>query len=214
MRYVKWTLIALIWALVIAVLHYTLPQQDVARISDTYEKRVDPGENSMFWATHDVGSDTTTTNRDVFFIQTRGANGKIMVYRNEDTGWSWPPYFKVNSSNLQAEAADLKSTDEAPKWVAIRHYGWRNEFMSIFPNAVKVRPVAGPDVRLIPWFNIIVLTLLAATFWAIRVRWIRFRQRRIDPILEEVGDSFDAAGDAIGERRNRVRRWLGSWKAK
>jgi hypothetical protein len=214
MRYVKWTLIALIWALVIAVLHYTLPQQDVARISDTYEKRVDPGENSMFWATHDVGSDTTTTNRDVFFIQTRGANGKIMVYRNEDTGWSWPPYFKVNSSNLQAEAADLKSTDEAPKWVAIRHYGWRNEFMSIFPNAVKVRPVAGPDVRLIPWFNIIVLTLLAATFWAIRVRWIRFRQRRIDPMLEEVGDSFDAAGDAIGERRNRVRRWLGSWKAK
>ena len=214
MGYVKWTLIALFWVVVLALLHYTLPQQDVARISDTYEKRIDPGENSLFWASPDVGSDPTTANRDVFFIQTRGANGKVMVYRNEDTGWGWPPYFKVNSSNLQAEAADLKSTSEAPKWVVIRHYGWRNEFLSIFPNAVKIWPVAGPDVRLIPWFNIILLTLLAAAFWALRVRWLRFRRRRIDPMLEDVGDSFGAAGDVIGERRTRLRRWLDGWKAK
>lgn len=214
MRYVKWTLIVLFWLLVASVLHYTLPQHDIARITDTYEKRIDPGENSLFWAVHDVGSNATTANRDVFFIQTRGANGKVMVYRNEDTGWSWPPYFKVNSSNLQAEAADMKSTAEAPKWVVIRHYGWRNEFMSIFPNAVKIRPADGPDMRIIPWFNIVFLTLLFALAWAIRVRWRRFRAARIDPMFEEVGDSIDAAGDAIAENRNRLRRWLDGWKSK
>ena len=78
MRYVKWTLIVLFWLLVAAVLHYTLPQHDIARITDTYEKRIDPGENSLFWAVHDVGSDATTANRDVFFIQTRGAISIVM----------------------------------------------------------------------------------------------------------------------------------------
>jgi hypothetical protein len=93
--------------------------------------------------------------------------------------------------------------------VVIRHYGWRNEFISIFPNAVSVRPIADPDTRLIPWFNIIFLTVLAAIFWAIWVRWRRFRQARIDPVLEDIGDSMEATGDAIAERGGRFRRWLG-----
>lgn len=213
MVYVKWAIIVLFWGFVAAVLHYTLPQHDIARVTDTYEKRIDPGENSIFWAVHDVGSNEATANRDVFFIQTKRANGKVMVYRNEDTGWSWPPYFKVNSSNLQAEAADMKSTAEAPKWVVIRHYGWRNEFISIFPNAVGIRQVEGPDVRIIPWFNIIVLTLLAALVWAIWVRWRRFRERRIDPMLENVTESIEAAGDTMAEKRGRFRRWLDSWRS-
>ncbi|HBS50513.1 MAG TPA: DUF1523 domain-containing protein, partial [Rhodobacteraceae bacterium] len=101
------------------------------------------------------------------------------------------PSLKVNSSNLQAEAADLQSTAEAPKWVAIRHYGWRNEFISIFPNAVKLWPVDGPDVRIIPWFNIVLLTVLAAVAWAVWVRWRRFRERRLDPMFERMGDRID-----------------------
>jgi Protein of unknown function (DUF1523) len=213
MAYIKWAFIILFWGTVVAVLHYTLPQHDVVRVSDTYEKRIDPGENSLFWAAQDVGSDTTTSNRDVFFIQTRKANGKVMVYRNEDTGWGWPPYFKVTSSNLQAEAADLKSSEADPKWAVIRHYGWRNEFMSIFPNAVKIWRVDGPEVRIIPWFNIIFLIFFAAIGWALYVRWRRFRQARIDPMVESVEDSLYAAGDAIDEKRGRFRKWLDSWKS-
>jgi hypothetical protein len=190
MAYVKWTFILVFWLVVGAFLHYTLPQIDIVRITDTYEKRIDFGMNAFFYANQGTGEAEGTPNRDVFFIQTKRADGKVMVYRNEDTGWGWPPYFKFDSSNLQAEAADLKSTAENPKWVAIKHYGWRNEFLSIYPNAVEIWPVEGPDVRYIPWFNIIVLTLLFALFWAIRVRWKRFRARRIDPVIDEMTDGW------------------------
>ena len=190
MKYVKWTVLVLLWAVVAAFLHYTLPQHDIVRITDTYEKRETPGANRWFWSQAGSSSAAATGGRDVFFIQTRRADDSVMVYRNEDTGWGWPPYFKFDTSNLQAEAADLKSTSETPRWVSIRHYGWRNEFISIYPNAVTIKRVAGPDVRIIPWFNIIVLTVLAALFWAIRVRWKRFRRNRVDPKVDEWTDGW------------------------
>ncbi|WP_323767557.1 DUF1523 family protein [Antarctobacter sp.] len=196
MKYVKWTLIVLFWTLVAGFLHYTLPQHDVVRITDTYETRVNPGENRWFWTQADTGDDPLAP-RDVFFIQTRRANDSIMVYRNEDTGWGWPPYFKFDTSNLQAEAADLRSTSDNPKWAVIRHYGWRNEFISIYPNAVSIRAVDGPDVTIIPWLNIILLGALVALFWALRVRWRRFWSNRVDPVLESAGDKLDEGGDRI-----------------
>ncbi|SIS53663.1 Protein of unknown function [Roseivivax lentus] len=207
MAYVKWTLIALWWIVVLSFLHYTLPQNDIARITDTYEKREDIGANALFWTRGDAGA-AQADSRDVFFIQTRRAGDDIMVYRNEDTGWGWPPFFKFDSSNLQAEAADLRSTAEAPRWVAIRHYGWRLEFLSVFPNALSIKPVAGPDVTIIPWRAIFTLILMVAVFWAIWVRWRRFRQARIDPVLDQVEDSFDDATDGLRSRRKRLTDWF------
>lgn len=216
MTYIKWLFIITFWTFVATFFHYTLPQKDIVRITDTYEKRVDFGENSIFWATADVGTDGTVANRDVFFIQTRRAdNDSVMVYRNEDTGWGWPPYLKFDTSNLQAEAADLKSVASAPQYAIVKHYGWRNEFLSIFPNAISVKPVDGPDAsKGIPWVNITVLTLFFMMVYFIWVRWRRFRMARIDPALEEMQDSWEAAGDAVDERRGRIRRWLDTWKAK
>ncbi|GAA6164388.1 DUF1523 family protein [Pelagimonas sp. KU-00592-HH] len=214
MVYVKWVFWGLFWVFVAGFFHYTLPQNDIVRIADTYEKRIDFGENSIFWSSPDAGNATGTVNRDVFFVQAFYENERPMVYRNEDTGWSWPPYFKFDTANLQAEATDLKSTKEAPNWVAIKHYGWRNEFLSIYPNAVGVKAVAGPDVRIIPWLNIIILTLFAAVAWAVYVRWRRFREARIDPVLEDVNESLEAAGDNLAEKRGRLRRWLDTWKSK
>ncbi|WP_300033438.1 DUF1523 family protein [uncultured Roseobacter sp.] len=209
MAYVKWSLIAAFWLIVAGFFHYTLPQVDIVRITDTYEKRENPGENSLFWSRGDAGSDPAASGRDVFFIQTRQASGdRVMVYRNEDTGWHWPPYFKFDTSNLQAEAADLRSTAADPQYVAIRHYGWRNEFFSIFPNAVSVRPVEGPDAgKPLPWVNIVILILVAAVWYGLWVRWRRFRARRIDPTLEEIQDSWEATGDAVAEKRGRLSRW-------
>ncbi|WP_138932912.1 DUF1523 family protein [Roseovarius arcticus] len=192
MVYLKWVFWGVFWAVIIGFLHYTLPQHDIARITDTYEKRVDFGENSIFWANSDSGNAAAPTNRDVFFIQAFRTNGKPMIYRNEDTGWGWPPYFKFDTSNLQAEASDLmsKRSASAAQWVSITHYGWRNEFLSIFPNAISVKPVSGPDVTIIPWFNIILLTVLAALFWGIWARWRKFRTRREKRKVDEYTEGW------------------------
>jgi len=208
MFYAKWLFIIVFWTLIGAFFHYTLPQVDIARITDTYEKRVNPGSNALFWSAGDGGSASDVTERDVFFIQTRLANDSVMVFRNEDTGWIWPPYFKFDTSNLQAEAADLRSTVADPQYVAIRHYGWRFEFLSIFPNAVSVWPVDGPDAsKPIPWVSGIVLTLFTALAYGIWVRWRRFRMARIDPKLEEIQDSWEATEDAVAEKSSKLRQW-------
>lgn len=185
MKYVKWTFLAVILIVVGGFLHYTLPQHDIVRVVNTYQERQDLNDwTRIFWSSPDDQSGTLT-NRDVQFISAIQTNGKPMVYRNEDTGWNWPPYFKFDTANLQAEAADLKSTSEAPKWVAIKHYGWRIEFFSIYPNAISVRAVTDPDARIIPWLNIVILITLAAVFWAIYVRWKRFWSGRKDPVDED-----------------------------
>ena len=204
----RWTFWITIWVLFAAFAHYTLPQTDIVRVTDTYEKRIDFGENSIFWAEAEVGMDGTALNRDVFFIQSRRAKGDVMVYRNEDTGWGWPPYFKFDTTNLQAEASDVKSTGENPKYAAIRHYGWRNEFLSIFPNAISLKPVSGPDVsKDIPWLNIFIIVIFITFAYAFWVRWRRFRMARIDPTL-------DAIEDDLAERTGSMRKWFGTWRSK
>lgn len=214
MAYVKWAFIIIFWGTIAVILQYSLPQHDIVRIVNTYEERQDLNDwTRIFWSEPEDQS-TSLSNRDVQFIQAVRENGKPIVYRNEDTGWGWPPYFKFDTANLYTEANDAKSTKENPKWVVVTHYGWRNEFMSIFPNAIFIKHVEGPDVQVIPWFNIIFLTIFAALVWSVWVRWRRFRKARIDPMIENVEDGFYAAGDAIEERRNRFQRWLDSWKSK
>jgi hypothetical protein len=215
MRYVKWTFLATLALIVFAFLHYTLPQTDIVRVVGTDNRRIDIGENSLFWAGADVGT-AASTSRDVFFINTIYPDGGTMEFRNEDTGWGWPPYFKVDSFSTQTEAKELISSAEAPVWVAVTHYGWRNELFTIFPNAVSVRRVEGPDVTLIPWVNIVLLTLLAGLLLLFRRMWLQFRERTIDPALAEAGeawDAVDARADAAADRARgvwgRVRGWLG-----
>lgn len=214
LRWVKYAVVVIFWLLVISVFHYTLPQRDVVRVVGTFEQRIDYGENAWFWASGDSGSDTTETNRDVLFVQTIQKNGKPMVYRNEDTGWGWPPYFKFDTKNLQTEAADLISSKEEPQWVILTHYGWRNEFYSIFPNAVGVKATDTPDARLIPWLNIIILVLLAGIFLGVfrLTQW--FKRSKIDPITASVSDTWDAVDDYTDEQRSGFRAWLDTWKGK
>ena len=194
MTYVKWTFRLLLALLVAATLHYTLPGRDIVRIVGVENRRVDFGDNVWFWAQPDVGSGENTT-RDVRFIMTVRPSGRERVYRNEDTGWGWPPYFKLNSSNLQARAADNISSSDAPRWVAITHYGWRSEFLTIFPNAIRITPVEGPDVRLIPWFNIVFVTIFALAVLTLWRFWQIFRRTRIAPALARV--------DSVWERVTR-----------
>ena len=210
LRYIKWSVLALLALFVFSFLHYTLPQHDIVRIVSTDIRRMDLAENSIFWAGPDVGT-AGDISRDVRFINTVRPNGRVVVYRNEDTGWGWPPYFKIDSSNLQAEAADLVSTSAAPRWVVMRHYGWRNEFFTIFPNAVAVRPATGPDESIIPWINIVILTALAAFILFLWRVWAQFRERTVDPMLDSVSETWEAVEDRAAEKRGRIRRWIDSW---
>jgi hypothetical protein len=210
--YVKWVIILTFWLFLGGLLHYVLPQYDIVRIVNTYEERQDLTDwTRIFWSSPDDQS-ANLAGRDVQFIQGVRANGKPIVYRNEDTGWGWPFYFKFDTANLYTEANDAISTKDDPEWVSIMHYGWRNEFLSAFPNAISIKPVEGPDHRVINWFKIIFLTLLAALFWAIWVRWRRFRRARIDPVLEDIEDSMGEAGDRMADGRDRFRRWLDNWR--
>ena len=199
MRAVIVTLLALVLLIVGGFLHYTLPQRDVVRIVNTEIQRIDQGRNSIFWAQSDAGSGTAAS-RDIRFIETFRPNGRPMIYRNEDTGWGWPPYFKFDSANVQAEARDLVSTAEAPQWAEIKHYGWRNQWLSIYPNAISIRRVAGPDVGHFPFFNVLfflILAVLAALIWRSARR---FRSRRVDPFLDDIDE-------ASAEGRARARGW-------
>ncbi len=200
MAYIRWTIRIALLIMIGGFLHYTLPQRDIVRIVDTYEERQDfGGLGDVFWKnTRGATADAPAT-RDVLFIQSVKANGDVMVYRNQDTGFGWPPYFKFDTANLQTEASDAMSTGEAPEWVAMRHYGWRNTWLfgGIFPNALSMKPVEGPDVRLIPWFNIVFLTVLAVISITIWRLWRNFRMRRIDPVLEDIDEAGDAARGRI-----------------
>lgn len=208
MRYVKWAFWLVVLGFVALFLHYTLPQRDIVYVTGVEIKLEQFGENSIFWAAPDSGAAAQggLIERDVRFIDSVKRSGRVSVYRNEDTG-IWPPYFKFDSSNLQAEARDLVSNRNDPQWVVITHYGWRIPFLTAYPNAIAVRPIADPDTTLIPWVNIVVLVVLFAIFWAIRVRWLRFRRARIDPLVEDAGDSWD-------EGRGRFSRWRDSWRRK
>lgn len=207
--------------LVLSLLHYNLPQHDVVRIVGTYQERQDLSDwTRFFWADPDDLS-VTLVNRDVQFIQAVTPDGKARVYRNEDTGWGWPPYFKFDTANLQTQAEDLKSTAQAPTWVSITHYGWRNQFLSIFPNAIGVRELAGPDVTIIPWVSItilITLLLLALLVWRMLAQ---FRERMVDPLVDRVSDridEIDAQTDAARARARgfwgRFMAWLATWRGK
>lgn len=208
MRYVKWSLIAILVLLVAGFLHYTLPQRDIVRIVGVETRRIDYANNSLFWAQPDAGLQPGDT-RDVRFINTLFPDGDTMVYRNEDTGWGWPPYFKFDTSNLQTRAQDLISTDDAPKWVVVQHYGWRNEFFSIYPNAVNAYRVDSPDVRLIPWLNIVILGLMAAAVLWLRALWRRFWRRSVDPAIDDLGAAWDRVDDRTDAAGDRAR---GLWR--
>jgi hypothetical protein len=196
MRYVKWTLLAIVALIVFLFFNYTLPSHVVVRIVETNSQRMDMGMNGWFYAAPDTGtngSNKAGTGRDIKFIQTIKPNGRPLVFRNEDTGWGWPPYFKFDTFNLQTRAQELVSKTDQPVWAMVTFYGWRSQLLTIFPNALSIRKVSGPDVTVFPWTSVIVLALLALLLLFIRRWWIRFQRRRVAPVLADVADVLDEA---------------------
>ena len=166
MTYAKWTFRIVALLLVGAFLHYNLPQHDVVRILNTEIKR-------MAVEVENAQGETVSRTEDVRYINTAHPDGSVYVYRNQDTGWGWPPYFKFDSANLAAQADNATSTEKEPEWYVLTHYGWRITYLSMFPNAISLERAEGPDQSIIPWFNIVVIALLIGA-----VLWLRARIRR------------------------------------
>lgn len=184
-----------------AFLHYSLPSRDVVRIVGTDVVRTD-------FQSKDTRGNAVTKTRDVRFVYAKWPDGGDRVYRNEDTGWGWPPYFKFDTANLAGDATDLVSSAKEPRWVVVRHYGWRIPVLSMFPNALSLRPVAGPDEKLLPWFNVLFISLLVLTVLIVRRLLIILFRRHIDPVVEEIDREIDERVGVFVGRFRRVRRWF------
>lgn len=207
--YAKWTVRIVLLLFVAGFLHYTLPQHDIVRITNTYNRLTTVGtENSWAYSSPDSGTAEAATTRDIRFVDTAFPDGTVMVYRNEDTGWVWPPYFKYDSSNLQAEATNLKSDAVNPKWVVVTHYGWRLPILSIYPNAVAVREASGPDEQIIPWVNIVVLVLFLFIVIMIRRMWAQFWERTVEPAAANVEEAWDGVEHRAGGLWGRITGWF------
>lgn len=192
--------------LVFLFLDYVLPSRDTVRITNTYNKLTDVGWNRIFYAAADTGTvENIQGQRDIRFIDTVRPNGRPLVYRNEDTGTIWPPYFKYDSANLQAVATDLRSTAEAPRWVSLTSYGWRISWLTIYPNAIAITPVAGPDADPLNWVAMLILVILGALLFLIWRMWAQFRERTLDPAVARADARADAA-------RGRFSRWMDRWR--
>ena len=144
-----------------------------------------------------------TVKVDTWFLGLWRGGERVMVYRNEDTG-VYPPYFKFDSSDLEAEASALAGKEQ---WVSITHYGWRMRFLSIYPNAISIKPVSGPEYRPFPLFNLFFFAFLIVGFFFVRAMWLQFVERTVDPTMDALEDGYDM-------RKSRVQKWLDSWRSK
>lgn len=160
-------------------LHYNLPRTAVVQITGTDVKRADSaGTGGVTPQTGDPGKGPLVRTHDVRFINALSRDGKIMVFRNEDTGWGWPPYFKFDSADLTAQAQSF-ATDPAKPFVRITYYGWRVRIFSMFPNAVSLKTVE-KDYTHYPVFNVVfIIALLISGALAYRKLRLFFNRNRI-----------------------------------
>lgn len=169
---IKFAMATFLLAAAALFLFYNLPRTAVVQISGTDMKRVDRESGKVVERqAADDASRATLQTYDVRYINSVARNGKTRVFRNEDTGWGWPPYFKFNSADLTAQAQAYASVSEKP-WVLVKYYGWRIRIFSMFPNAVSLRTV-GKDYNHFPLFNIVFISLLVV---AVFIVWRKIRK--------------------------------------
>ncbi|MDU9776166.1 DUF1523 family protein [Helicobacter pylori] len=152
---VLFILTAIFLALMLLV-SYCMPHYSAAVISGVEVKRMNENENTP------NNKEVKTLARDVYFVQTYDPNDKksVTVYRNEDTRFGFPFYFKFNSADISALAQSLVNQQ-----VEVQYYGWRINLFNMFPNVIFLKPLKEGAEMSKPVFSWILYALLLAGFF-------------------------------------------------
>ncbi|WP_162906487.1 DUF1523 family protein [Algihabitans albus] len=197
-KLLPWILRGLALAIVAAVLHYHLPQGEVVRITGTEVKRMDVDSGELR-----TGEQAGAT-RDVRFLNAVTADGGTRVYRNEDTGWGFPPYLKFDSADITAEAQDLAGRSG---WVLVERYGWRIRVLSMFPNVLDLTEVEA-GYEYFPWKAVVILVLIVGLLGAVYVGFLRLLAGL------HLEDRLAGGEERIEDLRSRFHRQVVEWRAR
>lgn len=148
----------------LAFMDYYLPEKQLVTVTGGEVKRVD--KDGPIGADNPADGPT----HDVYFIYTRLENGQVRVFRNEDTRWHFPFYFKFNSADIQAKAISESSLN---KKAVLSSYGWRFNIFSMFPNTINIKEASDSPML----FSIIRIT--GFTIWSILWGIIIFKIRKL-----------------------------------
>ncbi|TCP96906.1 uncharacterized protein DUF1523 [Cricetibacter osteomyelitidis] len=139
-----------------ATVNYVFPHYEVTRVTGVEVKRVD--KDGPITKANPADGPT----RDVYYIYTqKDGSDKPMVYRNEDTRWGFPFYFKFGSANLQAQASNFQNEH---KLVQIKYYGWRLVMFDEYRNATSMKEVSAGETESYPVLSWIFYVLFALSF--------------------------------------------------
>ncbi len=145
-----------IFLVLMLLVSYCMPHYSAAVISGVEVKRMNENENTP------NNKEVKTLARDVYFVQTYDPKDKksVTVYRNEDTHFSFPFYFKFNSADISALAQSLVNQQ-----VEVTYYGWRINLFNMFPNVIFLKPLKESADISKPIFSWILYALLLMVFF-------------------------------------------------
>ena len=157
------------------VFHFYTPSTQIVKITDTETKRVDA--EGIISSKNPADGPT----RDVYYISVDTKNDKSVMYRNEDTAWGFPWYFKFNSADIQARASSIK---ESGRYGILTSYGWRLNIPMMFKNIVSLRPTADADASTFTMYTFVAIGswlvwigLIAVQVYGY-IRFSRWREKR------------------------------------
>ncbi len=156
MRNVVLFILTAIFLALMLLVSYCMPHYSVAVISGVEVKRMNENENTP------NNKEVKTLARDVYFVQTYDPKDKksVTVYRNEDTRFGFPFYFKFNSADISALAQSLVNQQ-----VEVQYYGWRINLFNMFPNVIFLKPLKENAEMSKPVFSWILYALLLVGFF-------------------------------------------------
>ncbi|WP_104713673.1 DUF1523 family protein [Helicobacter cetorum] len=150
-RNIVLSFLTMIFLALMLCVSYFMPHYKAVFISGIEVKRMD--KNGLVNKSHLPKGPT----RDVYFIQTYNPNDKkdVIVFRNEDTRFGFPFYFKFNSADISALAQSLVN-----QRVEVKYYGWRINLFDMFANAISIKPLEENSEVSKPIFSWILYVLL------------------------------------------------------